>query len=498
MFFTPHGTNRQFRLRDVQRGVLRANGLVALWVAAVMGLAITTVHPGQPAFAAVAAGDAGESSAEGEIRDPIERLRETLLPNGLKVYLLEDHRTPVVSFQVWVQVGSRDETRYTGLAHLFEHMMFKGSKNLGPEQHAQLVNSRGGRINAFTNRDVTVYHEDVTAESLPLVIDLEAERFGNLDISDRNLGSEREVVLEERRLRYEDRPRGLAYEALSALAWMAHPYRTPVIGWRSDIAAVTVEACRAFFKTYYAPNNFIIVVVGDFDSAETLSHIKRTFGGLERGPEIVRSPTVEPIQRGERRATIEFDVKTPIVFAAWHAPATGHEDGPSLDVAGQILSGGRSSRLYRSLVYDAQLATHASAYYIEYMQAGLFYASAGVRPDASIDETESLLFAEIRRMAEEGVDQDEVAKAARQLEVALVEGLATTHALANRIGIEISAFGKVRPLASRLEEIRRVSPADVQRVLRAYLKDDQRSVVRVVPVKREKKQKQPRSEHRIP
>lgn len=468
--------------------------MLGLFVTAFVGLTIAAPHPGHAVFAAMAADHAGGEAAEGEIADPIQRLRETLLPNGLKVYTLEDHRTPVVSFQVWVQVGSRDETRYTGLAHLFEHMMFKGSKNLGPEEHAQWVNSRGGRINAFTNRDVTVYHEDVTAESLPLVIDLEAERFGNLDIGDRTLRSEREVVLEERRLRYEDRPNGLAYEALSALAWKAHPYRTPVIGWRSDIAAVTVEACRAFFKTYYAPNNFIIVVVGDFDSAETLSHIKRSFGALERGPDIVRSPTVEPEQRGERRATIEFDLQTPIVIAAWHAPATGHEDGPSLDVAGQILSGGRSSRLYRSLVYDAQLATHAGAYYIEYMQAGLFYASAGVRPDASIDEAESLLFAEIERIAEEGVDEDEVAKAARQLEVALVKSLATTHALANRIGIEISAFGEVRPLAGRLEAIRRVTPEDVQRVVRLYLKDDQRSVVRVVPIKRERKQKPARSE----
>jgi predicted Zn-dependent peptidase len=290
------------------------------------------------------------------------------------------------------------------------------------------------------------------------------------------------VVLEERRLRYEDRPSGLAYEALSALAWKAHSYRTPVIGWRSDIASVPVEACRAFFETYYAPNNFIIVVVGDFDPKETLAHIERRFGVLPRGPEVVRSPTVEPQQRGERRATIEFDVKAARVLAAWHAPATGHADGASLDVAGQILSGGRSSRLYRSLVYDAQLATRAGAYYVEYMEAGLFYASAGVRPGKSIDQTESLLFAEIARMAQDGVDDGEVAKATRQLEVGLVGSLATTHSLANRIGIEISAFGTVRSLASRLDEIRRVTKEDVQRVLKTYLKDNQRSVVRVVPL----------------
>ncbi|MCH7867337.1 MAG: insulinase family protein [Myxococcales bacterium] len=489
MGFAQHETNRKCRRRDAPSGVLRKKRLLGLFTATLCGLVIATPYPLHPVYAQEMAQEMAQLS---DLADPIERLRETLLPNGLKIYTLEDHRTPVVSFQVWVQVGSVDETRYTGLAHLFEHMMFKGSKNLGPEQHAQWVQSRGGRINAFTSRDVTVYHEDVTSESLPLVIDLEAERFGNLNIGDRSLTSEREVVLEERRLRSEDSPRGRASEALSALLWKAHPYRRPVIGWRSDIEAVTVEACRAFFKSYYAPNNFIIVVVGDFDSEATLSHIKRSFGALPRGPEIVRTPTVEPEQRGERRATIEFDVKAPMVIAAWHAPPTGHEDGPSLDVAGQILSGGRSSRLYRSLVYDAQLATHARAYYIEYHQAGMFYASAGVRPDSSIDEAESLLFSEIRRMAEEGVDEEEVAKATRQLEVALVGSLATNHALANRIGIEITAFGKVRPLASRLEEIRRVTPADVQRVLRTYVKDDQRSVVRMIPVHAEQTDKSER------
>jgi predicted Zn-dependent peptidase len=316
---------------------------------------------------------------------------------------------------------------------------------------------------------------------LPLVIDLEAERFGNLEIGEKTLTSEREVVLEERRLRYEDRASGRAFEALSALAWKAHPYRWPVIGWRSDIAAVTVEASRAFFDTYYAPNNFIVVVVGDFETDETLAHITRAFGHLERGPEVLRSPTQEPKQGGERRAIVEFDVQAPLVYAAWHAPATGHEDGPALDVASQILSGGRSSRLYRSLVYEAQIATYASVHYIEYKQAGLVYANAGVRPGQSIDEVESLLFAELHLAGEAGVGEDEVAKAKRQLEVSLVESMGTTHALANRIGLEISLLGKVRPLQSRLDAIRRVSAADVQRVLQTYLRDDQRSVVRVIP-----------------
>lgn len=471
MRFAPHKMFSRVRLSDIggriRRRIFGPHRFSARCGAMLCGLVVANAGP---LFA-----------AESSFADPVDGLQVTTLENGLRVYTLEDHRTPVVSFQVWVQVGSRDETRYTGLAHLFEHMMFKGSEHLGPERHAQLVQSRGGRINAFTNRDVTVYHEDVTAESLPLVIDLEAERFANLDIGERTLASEREVVLEERRLKYEDRASGRAYETLSALAWQAHPYRWPVIGWRSDIEAVTVEACRVFFDTYYAPNNFIIVVVGDFETEATLSHIERSFGVLERGPDVSRSPTREPEQRGERRAIIEFDVQTSLLFAAWHAPPTGHEDGPALDVASQILSGGRSSRLYRALVYEAQLASYAGAYYIEYMHAGLFYANAGVRPGQSIEEVESLLFSEIRRAVEEGVEAAEVAKAKRQLEVSLVKSLGTTHALANRIGLEISLFGRVRPLQRRLEAIQRVTAQDVQRVLQTYLRDDQRSVVRVVP-----------------
>ncbi len=438
--------------------------------------------PAAPLMAAALAASADTAPAgEAGFDDPAARVKETVLANGLRVYTLEDHSTPVVSLQIWVQAGSKDETRYTGLAHLFEHMMFKGSKRLGPEEHARWIQRRGGRMNAFTSRDVTVYHEDITAESLPLVIDLEAERFGSLDLSDRMLESEREVVLEERRLKYEDRANGRAYEALSALAWQAHPYRHPVIGWRSDVAEVPLEACRAFFDTYYAPNNYQIVIVGDFDTAETLAHVERAFGGFERGPEVVRPVTREPEQRGERRATVAFEVQAPLVYAAWHAPKAGHEDSVTLDVASLVLSGGRSSRLYRALVYDEPLVNSVHAYYIEYMHAGLFYATAAVRPGGSIDAAEARMFEVIEEAVREGVEPDEVEKAKRQLEVSLVGGLGTAHATADRIGREISLFGRVRPLADRIAEIRAVSAEDVQRALREVIRTDQRSVVRVVP-----------------
>jgi zinc protease len=412
--------------------------------------------------------------------DPVSRARTTRLENGLTVVTLEDSSTPVVSFQMWVKVGSADEAGYTGLAHLFEHMMFNGSKHLGPEQHAELIAARGGAVNAFTSNDKTMYHDDVTRETLPLVIDLEYERLANLDISAKSLDRERQVVLEERRLRNEDSPMGRLYEALFALVWQALPYRTPVVGWRSDVEKATPEVCRKFFSTYYAPNNIVVVIAGDFDADDALARIRRSFGKLRPSETIPRNPTEEPVQRGERRAVVHFDVSGPLLAAAWHAPATGSPDGEALDVLSMILSDGRSSRLYRSLVHEAEVALSASGAYWEFDGAGAFVAIVTVRPDAKIADVERRFFAEIERVRREPVAEAELEKAKRQIEVFLVNGLDTSHALGERIGSEFTALGRVRPLDERLAKIRAVSAADVQRVAQTYLVDDQRSVVQLV------------------
>ena len=415
----------------------------------------------------------------GQLADPAERMAETVLGNGLKVLTLEDHATPVVSIQMWVKVGSRDEGWYTGLAHLFEHMMFKGSKHVPPEEHARLINARGGRINAFTTRDYTVYFADVTRESLALVLELEAERVAHLDINQETLTSERQVVLEERRVRTEDQPSGRAIETLLATTFIAHPYRWPVIGWRSDIEDATVEACREFFDRYYVPNNIVLAIAGDFDTDEALGIVRRTFGRLERR-DVRRNPTREPVQEGERRATVYFDLRSPVMAAAWHAPPTGSDDGEALDVLSQILSAGRSSRLYRKLVYDEQQALSAQGAYWELNDAGIFYAFATVRPDASIERVESLFMAEIERLKRESVSADELRKAKTQLEVSLVNSLGTSHSLSSRIGRDVSTFGRVRPLSERLAAIQAVDAADVRRVAQSYLRDEKRTVVHVI------------------
>ncbi len=420
------------------------------------------------------------AAAEPDFRDPAADARVTLLDNGLTVLTLEDHTTPVVSFQVWVKVGSGDEARYTGLAHLFEHMMFRGSKNLPPEAHGRIIADRGGQVNAFTSRDVTVYFADVSKENLPLVIELEAERLKNLDISAESLQSEREVVIEERRLRTEDDPEGRAFEALMALTFEAHPYRVPTIGWRSDIEKVGVETCMEFFRDYYAADNLVVSIAGDFDTEEVLALVERHLGDLAPAPEIPRNPTEEPEQEGERRAVVNFEVRSPLLAAAWHAPRAGDPDSAPLDVLSEILSSGRSSRLYRRLVYGEQAALSAAGGYWELEHAGVFYAFSTARPGTGADRIEELLLEEIGRFRDEPVSEAELEKAKRSLEVSLINGLGTSHALASRIAEDTVTFGRIRPLEERLEEIRAVGAEDVQRVARTWLVPERRSVVHVV------------------
>ena len=419
--------------------------------------------------------------ASAEFDDAALRTHVEVLDNGLTILALPEPTTPVVSFQVWVKAGSKDETRYTGIAHLFEHMMFRGSKNLEPEAHTRYVEERGGRINAFTSNDLTVYFEDVTPDALPLIIDLEAERFANLVVTEEILEAEREVVLEERRMRTEDSPQGRAFEALLATTFLAHPYRWPVIGWRSDVEQVTVEACREFFDTYYAPDNLVVAVAGRFELEPTLAHLRRTFGAMEPARIIPRSPTKEPEQEGERRAVVHFEVRAPLLAATWHAPPSGHPDGPALDVASEILSSGRSSRLYRRLVYDEEVALSASSAWWELQEAGLFYAFASVRPGGSIETVERLFFEEVERLGREPASPEEIEKAKRGIEVYLIDGLETVHGLASRVGRDWVTFGRIRPLAERLAKIEAVTAADVQRVVAKYMVPDKRTVIHVVP-----------------
>src|SRR5438309_8216136 len=286
-----------------------------------------------------------------------ERVLAATLENGLRVLLQEDHRSPIVSFQMWYRVGSRNEARgATGIAHFLEHLMFKGTPTYGQGQFARLVEQNGGQDNAFTSQDVTSYYVNIAADRIDLVIDLESDRMHNLKLDAKDIASEREVVIEERRTRTEDDPGGFLGEEVGSIAFRSHPYGAPIIGFMEDIKRITPEEIRAFYKTYYVPNNAIVVAVGDFKAPETLEKVRRRFGRIPRGrvpPPVV---AVEPSQNGERRVAVKKQAELPIVYLAWHVPSQRSNDAPALEVLSTILAGGRASRLYRDLVYQRQLA----------------------------------------------------------------------------------------------------------------------------------------------
>src|SRR5437868_11639999 len=253
----------------------------------------------------VAGGAAAQSS---------ERVLAATLENGLRVLLQEDHRSPVVSFQMWYRVGSRNEARgATGIAHFLEHMMFKGTPTYGQGQFARLIEQNGGQDNAFTSPDVTSYYVNIAADKIDLVIDLEADCMQNLKLDPKDIASEREVVIEERRTRTEDDPGGFLGEEVGAIAFRSHPYGPPIIGFTEDIKRITPEEIRAFYKTYYMPNNAVLVAVGDFKAPDVLAKIRAKFGRIPKGPPPPPVLAVEPPQNGERRVVVGKQAQLPIV-----------------------------------------------------------------------------------------------------------------------------------------------------------------------------------------
>jgi predicted Zn-dependent peptidase len=268
---------------------------------------------------------------------------------------------------------------------------------------------------------------------------------------------------------------------LLSLAFQAHPYGRPVIGWASDIANSTVAACRQFFDAYYVPNNITLVIVGDFDTDEALEQIEQAFGPLPAAPDIPRNTTEEPLQDGGRSAVVHFDVRSPTLAYAWRAPGSGHADGEALDVLSQILSGGRSSRLYRRLIYSEQIALSAHGGFWEWADEGVFFAYASVRPGEPVDRAETLLLEEIARLRDSLVEASELEKAKRQIEVSMVKQLSTNRAVADRVGYDVTLLGGIRPLVDRLAAIRSVNAEDIQRVAREYLRSERRNVVHVIP-----------------
>jgi zinc protease len=413
---------------------------------------------------------------------PAAAVLATTLDNGLRVLLLEDHRSPIVSFQVWYRVGSRNEERgRTGIAHFLEHMMFKGTSRYGRGQFARLVEQNGGQDNAFTSQDVTSYYVNIAADKLDLVVELEADRMTNLLLDAKEIDSERQVVIEERRTRTEDDPNGFLGEEVGALAFRAHPYGQPIIGWMDDIKRITPEEIRAFYKVYYVPNNAVVVAVGDFKAPALLEKIKEGFGRIPRGTPPPPVTAVEPVQNGERRLLVRKEAQLPIVYLAYPVPNQTSADAPALEMLSTILSSGRSSRIYKSLIYERQLALDAGGDYSWFsLDPNLFWFWATAMPGQTPETLEKELLAEMAKLETEPVTDLELKRARNQIEAAFVFQEDSVHRRASMLA-RFELIGGHALKDKYLERIGAVTAADVQRVARAYFREQHKNVGVLLP-----------------
>jgi zinc protease len=406
----------------------------------------------------------------------------TTLDNGLRVLLLEDRRSPIVSFQVWYRVGARNEVRgASGIAHFLEHMLFKGTPRYGRGEYARLVEQNGGQDNAFTSHDVTSYFVNIGADKLDLVIDLEADRMRNALLDPKEIESERQVIIEERRTRTEDDPGGFLAEEISSLAFRAHPYGFPVIGWREDLARITPDEIRAFYDTYYVPNNAIVVAVGDFDPREALAKIRAVFGAIPRGADPPPVRAIEPPQTGDRRVTVRKEAQLPIVYLAWPVPHQRSADAPALEVLAQVLSGGRASRLYRRLVYERQLALNVGGDYPYFsLDPNLFWFWATPMPGQTPETVEAALLAEMERLRQEPVGDEELQRARNQIEASFVFQEDSVYRR-NSLLARFELIGGYAEKDRYVPRIRAVTADDLLRVARTYFPEDRKNVGVLLP-----------------
>ena len=412
------------------------------------------------------------------------QVQEFVFDNGLKVLLLEDHKSPVVTFQVWYRVGSRNEKDgKSGLSHFLEHMMFKGSKKIKPEEYSRIIAKNGGRSNAFTSSDVTVYYATMSRDKIGIEIDLEADRMANALLGETYFEPEKKVIQEERRLRTEDKPVSALGEVAGAAAYMVHPYRRPVIGWMEDIQNLTRQDLVDHYKLYYAPNNAFIVMAGDFSTAEMLPKIKAAFGDIPRGSEAPKVRAEEPPQKGERRITLKKEAELPFVLMYYHTPNLKSPASYALDVLSVVLAGGRSSRLYHDLVYQKRLARSVDADYNGLsIDPSVFSVTAQLMPGKDPAEIEREIDSLLEPLKLDLISNRELQKAKNQIESTFVYAQDSIFGQAMKIGY-YEAVGDWRLLDSYLDGIRKVTPHDIQRVAQDYLNRDRRTVGVLIPTK---------------
>ncbi|MBA4158024.1 MAG: insulinase family protein [Gemmatimonadetes bacterium] len=411
------------------------------------------------------------------------------LPNGLKVVFSRDHTNPVVAVNLWYNVGSRNERPgRTGFAHLFEHMMFQGSEHVPNTEHIAHIERAGGAMNGSTWLDRTNYFETVPAHRLELALWLESDRMGFMlpALTQEKLDNQRDVVKNERRWRVDNQPYGDWDERLQALVYPSdHPYHHSVIGSMADLDAATLDEVAEFFSTYYAPNNAVLTVCGDFDPEETRTLIDRYFGPIARGPDVPPlpgAPDLEPRIGAEIREIVEGEIALPRVYLAFRVPPYGTDDFYAADVAAHLLAAGKSSRLYRSLVRERRIAQDVVAFAFPIVTgAAMLVVWATASPGVEPEELERHLLAEIDALGRAEAPAAEVEKAVTGIESGQIIALQQVSERADQISMFTTLFDDPERINHELDSYRDVSPEAIRRIALSHLGTDNRVVLTYVP-----------------
>ena len=417
------------------------------------------------------------------VRPPKLQYQITTLGNGLRVILSEDHSTPIVHVSVTYHVGSKNERAgRTGFAHLFEHMMFKGSKNVEPESHTSIIASVGGRSNAYTTEDETVFWQTLPAQYMPLALWMEADRMATLRVDDEAFKREREVVKEERRMRVENQPYGRLSEIIYDNAFTTHPYKHPTIGSMADLEAASINDVREFHNTFYVPENATLTIVGDFDAAQTMQLVTQYFGRVPKALKPVpRDIPQEPPQKKEKRAVIEEAWPLPAVVVAYHVTYDGHPDAYPLHITSKILSDGQSARIPRELVYKKRLALTAVGSGNIPEHPNLFYSVAIVEPGQTPEAAEKALIEEFEKLKREPVSDVELQRAKNQFARDYIVGRESNQDKALHLAHAAVIHNDITTADGEFDVFTKVSTADVQRVARTYFNEPNRVVLHILP-----------------
>jgi predicted Zn-dependent peptidase len=414
---------------------------------------------------------------------PPVKFSDTTLPNGLRVIVAEDHNAPVYAIAVAYKVGSRDERKgRTGFAHLFEHMMFKGSDNVGPGEHFYTIFTNGGSMNGTTSNDRTVYYEILPKNQLDMGLFLEADRMRSLKISQENLENQRQAVKEERRLGVDNQPYGSTFEKTEELVYDNFAYQHSVIGSMADLDAASVDDVKAFFKIYYAPNNAVLALVGDLDTKDTLARVKKYFGDIPRQEAPKPVDLTEPEKNGERRAKIDDKLaRVPRLTIAYRIPETTNADARALSVGAGILGGGESSRLYQKLVKDKELATQIFCFVDSRPGPGTLQVVAMVRPGKSPEEVESLISEEVARFLSAPVSDKELARARTGIRRSMLFPRGSVLSTAISFTDNTALYNDPGRINTEPEKRLAVTAEDIQKAAQKYLRQSNRVVITTLP-----------------